>query len=244
MKGASLNAYWQEARRTAEVCPGSVKGLDLLLSYRRWRRSLIDGANALTDGQPWMTFGAIRFLKRHVHEQMRIFEYGTGGSTLFWARAAREVISIEHDRAWSERVQRALQEKRLHNCQLRLIEAVAETEAVDRSPADPEGYVSADAAFRGFSFRAYAESIKDYPNGTFDLVAIDGRARPSCCRHAIDKVKRGGFLLLDNAERDYYGAIHQTLGKLRWQKFSFLGPGPYNPYFWQTCIWLNAGEGA
>jgi hypothetical protein len=170
---------------------------------------------------------------------MRVFEYGAGGSTLFWAKRVREVVSIEHDRMWGERVQATLSHQGLRNCHVRLIEPVEEPDASRGSPADPADYVSADTNFRGFSFRNYARSIDDYPDGAFDLIIVDGRARPSCGTHALPKVKTGGFLLLDNAERDYYAAIHQKLESLGWQRHSFFGPGPYNLYFWLTTVWRN-----
>jgi predicted O-methyltransferase YrrM len=35
---------------------------------------------------------------------MSVFEYGCGASTLWWAAKVKEVISIEHDREWYERM--------------------------------------------------------------------------------------------------------------------------------------------
>ena len=34
---------------------------------------------------------------------MSVFEFGSGSSTLWWARKVRRVISCEHDREWFER---------------------------------------------------------------------------------------------------------------------------------------------
>jgi hypothetical protein len=53
---------------------------------------------------PWYTYPAIEFLAQLDFSRCRVFEYGTGNSTLFWAQRAREVVSVEHDRQWYEYV--------------------------------------------------------------------------------------------------------------------------------------------
>lgn len=53
---------------------------------------------------PWITYGAIRFLTPRVRPEWRVFEFGCGYGTLWWASRAREVVSCEHDAAWRERI--------------------------------------------------------------------------------------------------------------------------------------------
>ena len=43
-------------------------------------------------GVPWFAQTAIEFLEHHVTRKMHVFEYGAGGSTLFFARRAAAVI--------------------------------------------------------------------------------------------------------------------------------------------------------
>lgn len=52
---------------------------------------------------PWMTYPSLSFLEPRVRAEMSVFEFGSGSSTLWWARRVRRVISCEHDRAWFER---------------------------------------------------------------------------------------------------------------------------------------------
>lgn len=59
--------------------------------------------------------------------------------------------------------------------------------------------------------------IKKFPDNYFDIVLVDGRSRPSCLFHSLNKVKKGGLLVLDNAEREYYlckGIIDKNKYKL------------------------------
>src|SRR5688572_9711262 len=56
----------------------------------------------LNHAAPWITFDAIDFLKARARPDMRVFEFGSGGSTLFWASLGAQVTSIEHNPAWYE----------------------------------------------------------------------------------------------------------------------------------------------
>ena len=71
-----------------------------------WLRSLAERAPVDAAGHPvpWLTYPAIEFLSRRVRPGMRVFEYGCGHSTLWWAARVNEVISCEHERAWLERI--------------------------------------------------------------------------------------------------------------------------------------------
>jgi hypothetical protein len=50
--------------------------------------------------QPWLTYPIIEFLKSFSFSGMKIFEYGAGSSTLYWAAQAQHVFSVEHHGAW------------------------------------------------------------------------------------------------------------------------------------------------
>lgn len=71
-----------------------------------WFRSNREGASVDANGDPlpWITYPAIEFIKNRVTPAMSVFEYGAGGSTLWWAKHAGEVIAVEHDRGWFEKI--------------------------------------------------------------------------------------------------------------------------------------------
>lgn len=52
--------------------------------------------DASGDPVPWITYPAIEFLKQLDLSSKTVFEYGCGGSTVFWSRVAKEVDSVEH----------------------------------------------------------------------------------------------------------------------------------------------------
>jgi hypothetical protein len=60
--------------------------------------------NALGEAIPWYTYPAIEYLSTFDLRQRKVFEYGSGQSSLYWARQAGEVVSVEHDATWFEQV--------------------------------------------------------------------------------------------------------------------------------------------
>jgi hypothetical protein len=200
----------------------------------RWLRSrrpdyVLDAA------VPWLTFNAIDELRRRLPPNAVVFEYGSGGSTLFWLKHRAHCTSVEHDARWFALVRQRVGSNARHD--YRLVPPDAEQPArTDQDAADPKAYRSIDAAFRQHTFKAYARQIDEFPNGHFDVVLVDGRARPSCLMHAAPKVKRGGLLILDNAERDYYTA--QAKSYLRdFERAEFFGAGPSVNAMWRTDIY-------
>jgi hypothetical protein len=68
-------------------------------SYRR--KESIDGhGNPI----PWFTYPAIDFINRRLRSDMKIFEYGCGASTLWWAKRVGSVVSCEHDEQWYRKI--------------------------------------------------------------------------------------------------------------------------------------------
>ena len=79
------------------------------------------------------------------------------------------------------------------------------------------------------------KQIDQYPDEYFHIVVVDGRARPSCISHALKKVKKGGYLIVDNSERDYY-LVPFMFKKPYWRVWKFYGPVPYIYHFSETTI--------
>lgn len=58
------------------------------------------------EGQPlpWFTYPSISFLRPRINKSMKVFEYGAGCSTLWWAERVAQVISCESDKQWYDRL--------------------------------------------------------------------------------------------------------------------------------------------
>jgi methyltransferase family protein len=75
-----------------------------------WPKSARLGEAVDAQGRPvpWITYPAVAFLEARLNTSFRIFEYGSGNSTLWWAARVARVDSCEHDRAWSDRLRERL----------------------------------------------------------------------------------------------------------------------------------------
>jgi hypothetical protein len=202
--------------------------------YRRWGASLAPDASPLKDRQPWMVYEAIEWLQSIVRPGMQVFEWGGGGSTLFLAQHVGRVVSVDHDADWHAAVAREVAAAGVDNVELIL------RPPLGPGPAEPAGqYRSSDERYSGMSFESYARAIDGYPDESFDLVLVDGRAREGCAQHARPKVRPGGYLIFDNSERDTYACVHRAMAK--WPRREFRGPGPYVLGYWSTTVWHKAG---
>ncbi len=205
---------------------GSIK---YLLSFYR---SLCFGYSPLDAKQPWIVFKATDWLGTYLKEEMSVFEYGSGGSTLFFSKRVRKVVSVEHNPDWHKRVSDVLISDGILNCEYILCEP--EKLNLDQHPLYSDtSYTS--IAREGLSFEKYVKIIEKYPDATFDLIFIDGRARASCISHAVKKVRRGGYLMLDNSDRVIYHSAISLLSA--YKRTDFLGVGPATTVLFQTSIW-------
>ncbi|MBN0048824.1 hypothetical protein JS756_33035 [Streptomyces actuosus] len=195
----------------------------------KWIRSVTPGY-LLRAPSPWLTFDAISYLEDQPLAGKKIFEYGSGGSTLYWLSRNAECVSIEHDRRWYETL-RPLLTRGTVDCRL-VMPRPLPGDALLSEPDDPASCLSSDERYHGYSFEEYVSQIDEFPPEHFDLVLIDGRARASCIRRAVSKVRPGGMLVVDNSERpDYFRRTGEDLKGF--QKHSFPGASP------STFIWTR-----
>lgn len=77
----------------------------LALRYAQWKSisswTCIDANNQPI---PWYTYPAIEYLDHLDFSNMHVFEFGSGNSTLWWARHAYYVKSVEHNNEWYSKI--------------------------------------------------------------------------------------------------------------------------------------------
>ncbi len=203
-----------------------------------WLRSQREGY-LLKAPSPWITFDAIDFLRLYLKPYMQVFEYGSGGSTLFWLHEGADCISIEHDPQWFSVIRQYIVGRQSVDYRLVPPEPLEFKEpSINRNVADPYSYLSSDANASGYTFRRYVTQIDEFSDDYFDIVMIDGRARPSCIMHSVRKVKPGGLIILDNADRSYY--TERTHPFLRnFTRLEYPGAVPVNDLFSRTDIYTR-----
>jgi hypothetical protein len=157
---------------------------------------------------PWYTYPALEYLRQIDFRRKVVFEYGCGHSTLFWARRAARVVSVEHNPAWYARVKPQLPP----TCELRL-----ETDPV-----------------------AYADTILGRGE-RFDVIVIDGlvtgRTRLKCARAAVQALRPGGMIILDNS--DWLPESSRVLRGADLIEVDMTGFAPINDYTCTTSLYLH-----
>lgn len=175
-----------------------------------WVRTTLLGRELVSLDLPWLCFSAARFLETRLEPGWRVLEWGSGASTLFFARRGCRVTSIEHDSVWAERVQKGL-------------EAFPEAEVVLISETDPD----------------YVGAADRFPPASLDLVVVDGRKRCDCLERARSRVRPGGWLVLDDSERERYCTCLDRFSEREWEIHHCEGPRPGSiwPVFSRTtCL--------
>lgn len=209
--------------------------------FSAWKGHLPDRKVATNSNIPWLTFPSIDFLQKRISKQMIAFEYGSGRSTLFWSERIKQVISVEHDREWYEKMKIELDKRNIANVTYFLIEPEHDDRFTHKSSHNPNDYISDDQAYVNMNFETYAKKINSFPSNYFDIIVIDGRARPSCIKDSIPKIRKNGYLIIDNTERSYYLAPFD-FDKTNWRKWDFPGPVPSSYTFSQTTILQKISE--
>jgi len=62
--------------------------------------------NAAEEPIPWYTYPAIEFLDQFDFKNLSVFEWGAGNSSLYWAKVAKSVTSVEDDAEWYRKVKK------------------------------------------------------------------------------------------------------------------------------------------
>jgi hypothetical protein len=213
--------------------------VDDLKSWRyfpKWFSSFRPVRSLVGEAKPWIPFEAANWLERYLKPHMKVFEYGSGGSTIFFAERVAEITSIEHDQKWHAQVSRALAQRGLTNCsnELHVPRPIAGTfSAIDDSPSSRFIY---DDYYAGTTVHEYVEAIDVHPDHTFDLVLVDGRVRTECIQYALPKIKLGGYLMLDNSNNADVVEIIRKLKTYPHTEFRGIAPG-WPPTRWSNTIW-------
>jgi predicted O-methyltransferase YrrM len=197
-------------------------------------------SNSVTDELPWVSFQCIAFLNSYVKPHHRVFEFGGGGSTLYFLNRAAEVVTVEHNREWFSILEEKIpaKKKKGKTWEGAFISAEKGDLVSSPDPANPGHYSSEDEASRGSNYKSYASFIDKFPDGYFDCVVVDGRSRPSCLAHALPKIRKGGIVVLDNSERPYYLAqMEQKLASSFSLVMNDFAPTIYSREFTKTGVW-------
>lgn len=137
--------------------------------------------------EPWIAQGAIRFCEKNLTKEHIGLEWGSGRSTFWFGSRLKSLLSIEYDRQWYSTVMNKLHEQKIKNVECRHI-------PLDHDRQEPT-YPHYEKT------PTYVSVVESFADGTLDFVVVDGHYRQACILAALDKIKPGGLLLVDNTNR-------------------------------------------
>lgn len=213
----------------AGVLPADAPDRDRRLKHWAYSLTRVHDSMAMARiGVPWWTYRAIdvvdAWLAARPHP-IRVFEYGSGASTLWLADRADEVVSVEHHRGFGEMIGRELGAY-----------SGVRFEIVEPTPAASPRVGSQKEGHAGLDFADYVATI-DRVGGSFDLIVIDGRAREACLRAALPHLADDGIIVFDNTRRRRYReAIAALAAREGLTQRRLPGLTPTLPYPDQTSI--------
>lgn len=79
-----------------------LRAVNILANEYALKKSMKEGNCIDKEGRPipWYTYPAIEYLKQLDFSDKRIFEFGSGNSSLYWSGVAKEIVTVENDKEW------------------------------------------------------------------------------------------------------------------------------------------------
>ena len=129
--------------------------------------------------KPWLNKNAVLALEGLIQKSDIIVECGSGRSSIWFAKNAGKLISIENSPEWYEIVNKKLKKAQLTNVDYHLVEY-----SFDGEQENTE----------------YTNVIHNLLDNSIAFGLIDGGPRSYCAKAIIPKLKNGGILILDDAQ--------------------------------------------
>jgi len=180
-------------------------------TYMESRRKYI-----IRNPQPFIVYEAIQKLADILTPFDRVLEFGSGNSTLWFLKQQSRLLSIEHSTRWANAVNYFIHQENFDEELMRFF---------DFKPSQKEETL------------AYVDSL---PDELFDVVFVDSsnafNNRNEGIKHALAKLKEGGWMVLDNSDHpnNWPGGVY--LDSL-YERERFTGYTPMGLYVSQTSFW-------
>ena len=163
-----------------------------------WNNSFVSKEPLDKNGKPipWLTYPAISFLsdRLSINNDISLFEYGSGNSTIYYSLRVKKVIAVEHNKEWFDKIKNRLNK----NAEI-IFKEVDEDRDGD-----------------------YSRTIKS-TNEKFNIVIIDAEERVNCIKNCCDSLTEDGVIILDDSERKEYTDGIEFLSRKGFKRLDFYG---------------------
>lgn len=197
------------------------------LRKQGWFRSVREKRSVDAAGAPlpWLSYPAIEFISERLNHAQVLYEYGCGGSTVWFAQRCKEIYSVEHHEQWRDEFSKRLP---------------ANAQIIFKPLGRSVDYL--EVAFTKTSERnEYADSILSSPRRP-DVAVVDGIFRNACIAAACEAVPETGIIIYDNTDfpEAQEGVIY--LKARGWRQLRFVGLSPIFDKLSETSVFYKAAN--
>jgi predicted O-methyltransferase YrrM len=163
---------------------------------------------------PFIVMDAIRYLDKLVRPGMRVLEVGGGNSSLWFLSKDVHLTTFEHNSEWAGYMMEAIK-------------------------ANPVKYPSQRFNLNVMQGQETVNTILAMEDKSYDIILIDSMndytRRNACIEAALTKVKKGGWIVLDNSDNPVNWNGRDLLAGKEMRRFT--GFAPMALFVCQTTFW-------
>lgn len=205
-----------------------------------WKKSFIEGFcyDEYHCEVPWYSYKAIEFIKRFVKKNHRIFEFGCGSSTLFYANNASQVVSLESNKIWSKIIKEKLYQHNFKNSDF----SEKKFNFIDHQ--NSQNFEKNDCKLTinlmtdALTNNNYENFCENYSQ-KFDIIVVDSLKRHLCVVNSYKSLSENGILILDDSQRKNYQKTINFLVEKNFKKLDFIGIAPGQLTIKNTSIFIK-----
>ena len=128
---------------------------------------------------PWWPYDAVERIDSLIRPDWRVIEFGAGNSTLWMAKRAESVTSVEDNKEWFNFLSGKIKKDKIQNISV-----------LFRKNDD------------------YFDT-SNFPLRNYHLCVVDGSYRSKCIENIMENIVDGGYIYLDNSDQDKDGAMNK-----------------------------------
>jgi predicted O-methyltransferase YrrM len=166
---------------------------------------------------PFIVYDAIKKLDELLSPSDKVLEFGSGNSTLWFLKKKCKVTSLEHSELWYDTL----------------------NEHIEKS-SDYDEEVLSNFSYHLSENENTWNRIDKMQDESFDLILVDSanqyNNRNTCIEKSISKLKKGGWMVLDNSDHpnNWPGGVQMDD---RFERIRFTGLAAMGLYVTQTSLW-------
>jgi hypothetical protein len=134
--------------------------------------------------EPWLAGPAIAYLDQELPRDGVGLEWGSGRSTAWFGARLARLVSVEMDAGWFESVRAKV--SGLSHVDVRHVPIEHPRDEPTRPHYEPAP--------------RYVSVADEFDTESLDFVLVDGHYRQACVLRALDKLRPGGLLAVDNTD--------------------------------------------